>query len=189
VEALRDSFVKARIAACKAIASRRIASAEPFLRYKASNDPDRAVKAEALRSLASLGGDSFAFLRERMDDKKADAATRALCFGLLARKDPSGSMGALSARLTAESAEKERSLYTALVRELANAQDAPDAAPLALIVLADKDPLMRIGAVEWARKNKASGFRAELERLAKDDPSEMIRKRATETLAALDRAE
>jgi HEAT repeat protein len=183
VEALRDSFVKSRIAACKAIATRQIASAEPFLRYKASNDPEKTVRTEALRSLAALGGNSFSFLRERMDDTKADVQTRALCFGLLARKDAAGSMATLAARLSAEAAEKERSLYTALVRELANAQDAADAGPLARILLADKDPLIRIGAIEWARKNKAADFKAELERLAKEDPSEMIRKRASEALA------
>lgn len=185
VEALRDSFVRTRIAACKAIASRRIDSAADFLRYKASNDPEKAVRTEALRSLATLGGESFAFLRERMDDRKADIPTRALCFGLLARKDPSSSMSALVARLSTEASEKDRSLYTALVRELANAQDAPEAWPLARIVLADKDPLMRIGAVEWARKSKPAGAAAELERLSREDPSELIRKRAAEALAAL----
>jgi HEAT repeat protein len=185
VEALRDSFIKSRIAACKAIASRRIASADPFLRYKAASDPDRSVRNEALKALAALGGEAFAYLRERMGDKKAELQARALCFGLLMRKDASASMGALSAALAAEAAEKERSVYTAYVRELSNATDAPEAAPLARIILADKDPLMRVGSVEWARKSKAKDFKPELEGLAKDDPSEMIRKRAVDTLATL----
>lgn len=186
VEALRDSFVKSRIAACKAIGVRRIASADSFLRYKATSDPERSVKTEALKALAELGGDSFSFLRERMSDKKLEPATRALCFGLLMRKDPP-SMEALSAALAAEAAEKERSVYSAYVKELAAATDAPGAAPLARILLADKDPLMRVGAVEWARKSKARDFLPELEKLSKDDPSDMIRKRAVDALAALNR--
>lgn len=184
VEALRDSDVKARINACKGIATRRIASADPFLRYKAANDPAAAVKTEALKALAALGGESFAFLREKMVDKKLDNQTRALCFNLLMRKDAPQSMGALKTELAAQATEKERSLYTAYLRELANAIDAPDASPLAAIALSDKDPNMRIAAVEWARKNKVASFKTDLERLKADDPSEMIRKRATEALAS-----
>jgi len=188
VEALRDPHVKSRIAACRGIASRRIAAAADFLRYKAANDPERAVKIEALKALAELGGESFSFLMERMADAKAEIQMRALCFGLLLRKDGQ-SLDSLAAALSAAAAEKERSVYTAYVKEIANAADAPGAAPLARILLADKDHLMRVGAVEWARKNKALDFRPELERLSKDDPSEMIRKRAAEALASFDRAE
>jgi len=185
VEALRYSNVKSRIAACKGIAARRIRSAEPFLRYKAANDPEKAVKTEAYRALAALGGSSFGFLLERMGDKKVELQFRSLCFGLLMRKDASGSMKELAAALAAEAEQKERSLYTAYAREIANAFDAPDAAPLARVLLADKDPLMRVGAIEWARKSKAAGFKPELERLAKEDPSEMIRKRAADTAEQL----
>jgi HEAT repeat protein len=189
VEALRYSSVKSRMAACKGIATRKLDSAGPFLRYKAVNDPEKAVRTEAYRALAALGGDSFAFLREKMGDKKNELQFRTLCFGLLMRKDAAGSMKELVAALTNEAVEKEKtkdsSLYVAYVREIANAFDAPDAAPLASLLLADKDPLMRVGAIEWARKSKAKGFRSELERLAKDDPSEMIRKRATDALAQL----
>jgi HEAT repeat protein len=182
VEGLRDSYVKSRIAACKAVGELKIAEAEPNLRYKASSDPEKAVKTEACKSLALLGGSSFDFLRERVEDKKADTAIRVLCFGLLARYDPAGSLPLLEKRLRAEQAEKERSFYTALVREIANADKAPDIGSLAAILLSDKDFNMRIGGIEWIRKNKAVGMRGELERIAKDDPSEALRKRAADAL-------
>jgi HEAT repeat protein len=188
VQALRDSFPKARIAACKAAAAGKVAAALPFLKYKARSDPEKAVKSEACRSLAAMGssdgGDAFAFLRERLEDKKEDQALRALCFGLLARYDPSGSLPTLEARLAAEAAEKERSFYTALAREVSNADAAPGIAPLARLLAADKEYLIRIAAIEWARKTKASSFKADLERLAQDDPSDMIRKRAADALRA-----
>ncbi len=185
VEALRDSYVKVRLAACKGVGIRLIASALPILRYKAASDPEKAVRTEAFKSLALLGGEAFAFLRERMDDPKETQAFRVLCFGLLARKDPSSSRPALEARLAAESASKDRSMLTLLAREIANADDAPGAGSLVRILLSDKDYLIRIAGVEWIRKNKASSFKADLERLAKEDPAEMIRKRAAASLSGL----
>jgi hypothetical protein len=190
-EGLRDSFVKARIAACKAAVTGRVVQALPFLRYKAQSDPERAVKTEALRSLAQLGsaasgGDGpFAFLRERLADPKEDPGLRSLCFGLLARYDADGSLPALKARLAAESQEKEKSFYTALAREVANADQAPAIGSLAEILLSDKDYLIRIAAVEWIRKNKAGGFKSVLERLAAEDPADLIKRRAADALKAL----
>jgi HEAT repeat protein len=182
-EALRDSYAKARIAACKAAVTGKVVQALPFLRYKGRSDPEKAVKSEACRSLAAMGGaDSFSFLRERLEDKGEDADLRILCFGLLARYDPVLSMPTLEARLKAEAVEKERSFYTALAREVANADKAPGIGNLARILLADKEYLIRIAGIEWARKNKALDLKADLERFAKDDPSDMIKKRAAEAL-------
>ncbi len=191
-EALRDSFPKARVAACKAAASGKVAEAMPFLRYKAQSDPEQTVRSEACRSLAILGAagvgvgggpsDPFAFLRAMLEDTKEDPNQRALCFGLLCRYDPAGSLPALEARLGAEAAEKDRSFYTALAREVANADTAPKVGSLARILLADKDFLIRIAGIEWIRKNKAQDLRADLERIAKDDPSEIIKKRAADAL-------
>jgi HEAT repeat protein len=184
VQALRDSVVNVRIAACKAVGTRDISSAFPFLRYKATSDPDNAVRMQAYKSLALLGGPAFAFLRERLEDSNEGYDVRALCFGLLASKDPAGSMQLLQTRLIAESAAKDRTLYTDFAREVANASDAPQAGPLAKILLADKDFLIRIAGVEWIRKNKAIAFKGELETLSKNDPSGVIRQRAAEALSS-----
>jgi len=183
VQALRDSFVGVRLAACKGVGSRKIASAFPFLRYKATSDPEEAVKTEAYRSLALLGGQAFSFLLERVQDQSESDVVRALCFGLLARKDP-GSIHSLAVVLTKESASNDRALYTSFAREIANASDAPDAGSLAMLLLGDKDYLIRIAGIEWIRKNKAGALRPQLEQLAKSDPSEMIRKRAADALAS-----
>ena len=182
VQALRDSYVKARIAACKAAAAGGVAAAVPYLKYKAQNDPESAVQYEAIRSLASLGGENFAFLRERLEDKKEDDSIRTLSFGLLCRYDPSGSLPTLEARLKAEAAEKERSFYTSLAREVANADKAMGIASLARVLASDQEYLIRVAAIEWARKTKAPDFKADLEKMAKDDPSDMIKKRAAAAL-------
>jgi hypothetical protein len=187
-EALRDSYAKARISACKAAAG--IPDSLPFLEYKAKSDPEKAVKAEACRSIALLGssagaaGENFDFLRARLEDKKEDSALRLICFGLLARYDAESSIPALKGLLVAESAEKDRSFYTSIAREIANAAQAPGIAALARVLASDKEYLIRIAAIEWAKKAKAQDFRADLERLSRDDPSDMIKKRAADALKA-----
>jgi HEAT repeat protein len=184
-EALRDSYAKARIAACKSAADAKVAQALPFLLYKARSDPERAVKVEACKSLAIVGGDeSFAFLRARLEDAKEDSGLRVLCFGLLGRYDPALSLPTLEARLKTEALEKERSFYTALAREVSIADKSPGIGSLARILLADKEYLIRVAGIEWARKNKAQDFKPDLERLAKEDPSDLIKKRAAEALKA-----
>jgi HEAT repeat protein len=182
VQGLRDSFVQSRIAACKAAGKLKIAEAEPFLRYKATSDPEKAVKTEACKALALFGGDSFAFLRERVEDKKTESSIRVLCYGLLARYDASASLKLLTEILRTEQAQKERSFFTALVREIANTENAPDIGVLAKILLEDKDFNIRIGGVEWIRKNKAAGMKDELKKIAESDPNESLRKRAADVL-------
>jgi len=181
--ALRDSVALVRIAACKACAKLRLSEAVPAIVYKATNDPEKAVKTEAMKSLADVGGsESFAFLRTYLENAKNDTTLRILAFGLLLRKDP-GSVAALRERLAAEGKEKDRSLYTSFVREIANSPDTPWALPLAKILFADSDYLIRVGGLEWAKRNKGPEIRAELEQLASKDPSDYIRKRAAEILA------
>lgn len=182
--ALRDSTAMVRIAACKACATLRLEEAVRAIIYKASNDPEKAVKTEAMRSLAAIGnGEGMGFLRTYLENPKNDTSLRILSFGLLLRKDAS-SVEILLARLVAEGKEKDRSLYTAFVREIANAQDTPWAISLARVVLADSDYLIRVGGLEWAKRNRIPEIMPDLEQLSTKDPSDYIRKRAAEILAS-----
>ncbi len=188
LEAFRDSFVKARIAACQATAKRRLSSALPVLEYKAAKDPDKAVRREAFRALADIGSElalaePFAFMRSFYDEPKSETEFRALVFGLLVRKDRA-SLAWLVERFTAASAEKERSLFKALAREVASATEAAGIEPLVRILLRDKEFEIRLGGLEWARKSKSTDIRGDLSALAESDPSETVRKRAAEILAS-----
>lgn len=182
VGGLRDSAAMVRIAACKACGKLKLLASLQAIVYKASNDPEKSVKTEAFKALGEMGSsDGFAFMRKYYDEAKNDSGLRVLCFGLLLRKDSAG-LSWLAERFAAQQKEKDRAFFTSLAKEVANAQDAAEAAPLARILLADQDYLMRIGAIEWARKTKAVDFRKDLEQAAEKDPSEYIRKKAREVL-------
>lgn len=184
VEALRDSYPQSRIAACKAIAQKKLDSALPNLEYKATNDPDKGVKTEAVRSIGALGTkEGFVFLVKLMNEDSQSPEMRRLAFGLLMRKDAAASMEAMLARLGAEAKSVDRSLYTVFVREIASATDAPDIAPLAKILLGDKDYLIRLGGLQWAQGTKSPAIKAEVEALAKGDPNEAVKKLAAHVLS------
>ncbi len=184
VESLRDSYPAARVAGCKAIAKRKIVAALPNLEYKAQNDPDKGVKTEAIKSIAALGGkDAFAFLSTIMDDSSSPLDLRQLAFGLLMRDDATASMKALLARLADEAKATDRTMFTALTREIAGASDAPAAAPLAKILLRDKDYLIRLGGLQWARATKSPDIKADVAALASSDPSEAVKKFAAQVLS------
>lgn len=180
---LRDAAVLVRIAGCKALAARKLEESVPALVYKASYDPEKAVKIEAFKALGEVGGkDAFAFLRSYLDAPKSETALKVLAFGVLLRKDPS-SMPSLVTRLSAEATGKDKSLYVAFAKELAGGEPSPGASPLARVLFADQDYLMRLGGLEWARRNKVPEIRPDLERLSVSDPSDYIRKKALEILA------
>jgi HEAT repeat protein len=182
VGGLRDSAALVRVAALKACGRAKLASSLPAILYKASNDPEKSVKTEAFKALGEIGSkEAFDFFRKYYDEKKNDSGLRVLAFGLLLRKDGS-SVGWLAERFAAEQKEKDRSFFGSLARELSASQDAANAAPLARLLLADSDYLMRLGALEWARKTKAQDFRADLEQAAEKDPSDYVRKKAKEVL-------
>lgn len=184
IEALRDSVPSVRVAASKAAAKKKLGQALSPLIYKATNDPEKTVKTEAMRSIAELGGgEGFVFLRKYLEESKNDSSLRTLAFGLLLRKDPSGSLSLLTSRLLKESQEKSRDFFTQLAREVANGADAPAAAPLVRILLSDSDYQIRLGGLEWARKTKSPQIKADLSALADKDPSDTIRKRAKDILA------
>ncbi|HUX40816.1 MAG TPA: HEAT repeat domain-containing protein [Rectinemataceae bacterium] len=184
VESLRDSYPAARVAGCKAIAKRKLVAALPNLEYKAQNDPDKGVKTEAIKSIAALGGkDAFGFLATIMDDANSPVDLRQLAFGLLMRDDAAGSMKALLARLTDEAKATDRTMFTALTREIAGAADASAAAPLAKILLRDKDYLIRLGGLQWARATKSPDIKADVAALASSDPSEAVKKFASQVLS------
>ncbi len=181
VECLRDSFGKTRIAAAKAAGKRKLASALPHLKYKATSDPDRAVRETAFRAIAEIGtAEAFAFLREFLTAPKNEQAFRSMCFGLLGRNDP-GSRGPLMEQLESAIAAKDQTFFKAIAREIVGIDGDP-AVPFVERLLAHADFTIRLGALDWIKRN---GNRALIDRvraLSESDPAEAVRKKAKQVL-------
>lgn len=183
IEALRDSVASVRSSAIKACAKKKLAASVPALIYKASSDPEKSIKTDALKGLSEIGGTAaMRFLRDYVSGDKNDSSLRAVVFGLLLHKDTGPSLGMLSDLLKKEQKEKSRDLFTQFARAAAGASDVPAACPLIRILLADSDYQIRLGALEWARKSKSQDIKADLEAIAANDSSENMRRRAKDIL-------
>ncbi len=184
VQALRDGIPGVRLAAIKASVALSIRASEPFVRFRARNDPDRKVKDESIRALGSLGGgENLRFLRDLLQDKKADAASRAVAFAVLLDRDADGSRGDLEKALAAEAGSKDATLLKAFQRALVQGTDKAAAPLVEAYLLKSPDFGTRIAGIDWARRNKVSSLRPAIAALAESDKVESVRTRAAAALA------
>jgi len=176
LEGLRDANVIPRLEACKAAGIPDNTAAIPYLEYKASFDPERAVREASLAALAKIGGVGVdSFLLEYLGDAKNDMQYRAAAFsGLLAKAGGGDKARALFA---AAQEDKDRSLFTALARATV-AVDAPGAQRFVELLLADKDFSVRLGAIAWAERNKATSMIGLIQTLADSDSNDAVKRRA-----------
>jgi HEAT repeat protein len=181
LDALRDPYVKVRIAAVKACGQVKLDAAFPALEYKARNDPEQAVKDEALKAIAEYGARGITFLASYYKEEKTPIGAKVASWRLIARKDPLGSSGFLTSTLEAAAADKDQALYKKLTSELFQIND-PQLSYLIRRYLVDKDATLRMAALEWARRAKAYDLIPDIRSVSTNDSSEMVKKRALDVL-------
>jgi len=178
LEGLRDANVIPRLAACKAAGSTDNAAAIPYLEYKASYDPERAVREASLAALARIGGASVdTFLLDYLGDTKNDVQYRAAAFTGLISKGAAGARDKARTMLGTAQEDKDRSLFTALARATV-AVDAPDAQRFVELLLTDKDFSVRLGAIAWAERNRATSMLGQIQSVADGDSNDAVKRRA-----------
>jgi len=184
VQGLRDGIPGVRLAAIKASVALSIRASEPFIRFRVRNDPDRKVKDESIRALGTLGGgENLRFLRELLQDRKVDMASRAAAFAVLLDRDADGSRGELEKALAAEAVSKDTTLLKAFQRALVQETDKAAAPLVEAYLLKSPDFGTRIAGIDWARRNKVTSLKPAISALAETDKVESVRTRAAAALA------
>ncbi len=184
LEAFRDSFYKARMAAASAAGERALAEAVPYLRYRAERDEVAAVKDEAIRALgavadgASLDALSALFLERKNSDRVRSLAAEQL----LAADAPSYAERVI-AELDEAKAKKQNALSGALAKAL-SAAETWKVKDLAARFISSGDVVEKAYGMEMAARN---GFRdlADLIRPLAEDKNGTIARRAKEALEKL----
>ena len=183
VQALRDGVTGVRLAAIKSAAAASIREAEPYIRYRARNDPEKKVREEALKALGGFGGgENLDLLREILQDKKSSVDSRTASFSVLLEKDPNGSRRELDKVLSAESTGKDKSLYKAFLRALSQTKEEGAAPLVETYLLRSEDHADRMAGIEWARRNKVRSLRPLIAAMAETDKAEAVKKRAAAAL-------
>jgi HEAT repeat protein len=182
LQGLRDQHVAPRAAAVKASENRNIQAAIPFLEFRIKSDPERSIKDAAIAALASIGGkDGMDFLVKFIEDERAPLAHRASAFVAILTHGNDEDLERPMVVLRTAAAEKDKTVFLSLARA-SMASTAPQAIQVARFLLSDSDHLIRLGAIAWAERNKASDLLPELSAMAESDPVESLRKRLATTI-------
>lgn len=184
-DALRDSNAKVRIQAAQSIAKMKSKDFIDALIYRVNNDSEKKVKEECLKALMDINtNESITFVRNLLKDSKALLAMRDLAFSELMKKDRSASISVLKEEMISASKEKDLARFMTMVRVVSQAEGS-GLNELVTVILSNKDYLVRIGALEYIKKNKLSEYKAVIENLSINDPNETIKKKALEIIKLL----
>lgn len=184
-EGLRDGHVLPRIAAAKAAGKARDADAVPFLEFKASYDPEQAVRIASITALSEIGGAGVdTFLVGFLFEVKNSTQYRSAALGAIIVKGNEESRTAALKSFALAQAEKDRAVFTAFARA-ATAVDDLNAIPFIEMMLGDKDFGMKLGAIAWAERNKAKRLEGIIKTLSESDSNDAVKKRAAQALGRL----
>lgn len=187
LEAMRDSHVTPRVAACKAIEKLGMTEAIPALEFRLKYDPERLVREAAISALAVINTrQALDILLSFVDDEKNTAAYRGQAFVALVQHGGNRHETGLK-RLMQESMEaRDRSFFTILARGVTS-NDSKNNIPYIQLLLQDKEFTVRLGALGWIARYEVSELRSEVAALAETDPSDVVKRQAEQTLLRLSR--
>ncbi|MDR2210430.1 MAG: HEAT repeat domain-containing protein [Spirochaetaceae bacterium] len=123
MDSFRDSYYRTRIAAAKAAGERKLARAVPFLRFRAENDDVPAVRDEAVKSIALIGGDDAdAILWGLFSERKNNDRIRINAGEMLLTKGSRDYAQEVIVELDEAKAKNQTNLYAGLLRILGSAK-------------------------------------------------------------------
>lgn len=184
-EGLRDGHVLPRIAAAKAAGTSRDVDAVPFLEFKVSYDPEQAVRIASITALSEIGGSrADSFLAAFLLEVKNSVQYRSTALGALIAKGSEASRVEALKVFTLAQAEKDRAVFTAFARAT-TAVDDKNAIPFVELLLGDKEFSIKLGALAWAERNKATELKGLIKSLSETDSNDAVKKRAAQALGRL----
>ncbi len=184
-EGLRDGHVLPRIAAAKAAGTSRDVDAIPFLEFKVSYDPEQSVRMSSITALAEIGGSrADSFLAAFLLEVKNSVQNRSAALGALIAKGSEASRTEALKVFALAQAEKDRAVFTAFARAT-TAVDDKNAIPFVELLLGDKEFSVRLGAIAWAERNKATELEGLIKNISETDTNDAVKKRAAQALGRL----
>jgi HEAT repeat protein len=184
-EALRDNNARVRQAAAAALARKDAQKSVDILIYKARNDPERAVRLEALRSLGAIGNArALSYLREAYQDPLLANPYREEALGALLQYDPDGSLGVVREVVKAEWGSKDPAVLEFTARRLAALRQSGLGEFLGRF-LESPNLTIRLYGLRGIRLNRLGSLREKVRALAEGDPHPAVRREAQAVLDAL----
>lgn len=123
LESFRDSYYRTRIGAAKAAGERKLASAIPYLQYRAEKDEVSTVKDEAIKALGAIGtNEAKAVLESLFAERKTSDRVRVLAAEMLINNDPGSYAEKIIAELDEAKKRNQTNLYNGFLKVISMAK-------------------------------------------------------------------
>ena len=118
-DGFRDSYYRTRIAAAQASRERKLASAVPYLKFRAERDEVPNVKDEAIRALGAIASDeAFEVLKSLFSERRNTDRVRILSAEMLFKNNEGRNISSLIIELDEAKTKNQTSLYNGLLKVL-----------------------------------------------------------------------
>jgi len=180
LDAFRDSYYRTRIAAAQASRDRKLASAVPFLKFRAERDEVPTVRDESIRALGAIANDeAVAVLESLFLERKNTDRVRILAAEMLNKNTGGKYFNKVTAELDEAKRKNQTALYNGflkIVGETTSESDKSEIETLAKRFLTSGGIMEKLYGLDMANNNKLTGLKEEIIALTKDKNESLSRK-------------
>jgi HEAT repeat protein len=180
LDAFRDSYYRTRIAAAQASRDRKLASAVPFLKFRAERDEVPTVKDESIRALGAIANDeAIAVLESLFLERKNTDRVRILAADMLNKNTSGKYFSKVIIELDEAKRKNQTALYNGflkIVGETAAESDKSEIETIARRFLSSGGIMEKLYGLDMASNNKLTGLKEEIIALTKDKNESLSRK-------------
>ncbi|MCL2764152.1 MAG: HEAT repeat domain-containing protein [Treponema sp.] len=180
LDGFRDSYYRTRIAAAQASRDRKLASAVPFLRFRAERDEVANVKDEAIRALGAIANEeAIEVLDSLFSERKNPDRVRILAADMLMRNSAGRNFGRLILELEEARSKNQTVLYNGFLRVAGEAKTEGDTSEIqrtARQFMHSGTVIEKLYGLDMALNNNLRELREEIITLAKDRNESISRK-------------
>ncbi len=184
-QALRDSFLRTREVALNGVASGKVVSALPAVRYMVQNDPEESIRRKAVTTLAELDSpEAWEFLQTHVANEKTPQAMRIQIIQLLVEHNPDGGAEILR-EIMQEEWDKENSRVLDSLAKAMSTADNTDFETFFVRMLEHPNFVIQMYGVRGISRSGLSQHREKIEALSEEGHHPALRREANSGLERL----
>lgn len=185
MNALKDSYWRIRLMACKSLAERKTEEAFPALRYKAEKDPENRIREAAVKAIGDIDSKECRnYLMESFKNEKSSSTLRYWSMKKLIELNIDLILPEIE-KMYEEKSEDEKYKFLEVVLKEVSAAEHSGLNDLYEKMLKHENYIFRLYAVKGIRKNRFTRFKETLKIMSEEDENRNVKKFALSALEDL----
>jgi HEAT repeat protein len=183
IEGFKDSYYKVRTESIQAVARIKLASALPYILYRAKNDPVENVKMAAYDALGEMGSsEGIDWLNSVFADDKTSEKIRVKACAVLLKNSPDSIMADLVTVCGKVLSDDKKTWIRYELGKLISSTETQSTAGIAISYLGHKDTLTKSIGLDMYAKNRYPEMTSFVEAIAADAKMGALQRRAKKIL-------